>query len=345
MSSNLKPVLARLAIGETLSEEESEEAFGIIMSGEATPAQIAGLLMAMRVRGETVPELTGAVRAMRARMTAIAAPDDAIDVVGTGGDNAGTLNISTGVTFVLAGCGVPVAKHGNRALSSRTGAADVLAALGVDVDVKLERLPEILRAANCVFLFAPRHHAALRHAAGPRVELGTRTIFNLLGPLANPANVRRQLTGVFAPEWARPMAETLGRLGTERAWIVHGQGLDELTVAGENQVVALQDGAVRQFSVAPEDAGLPRSPVTAVKGGDAALNAAALAALLQGAAGPYRDTVLLNAAAAMIVAGRAEDLREGAAAAARSLDSGAALAALEMMRRETSAETAPLAAG
>ncbi len=345
MSSNLKPVLARLAIGETLSEEESEEAFGIIMSGEATPAQIAGLLMAMRVRGETVPELTGAVRAMRARMTAIAAPDDAIDVVGTGGDNAGTLNISTGVTFVLAGCGVPVAKHGNRALSSRTGAADVLAALGVDVDVKLERLPEILRAANCVFLFAPRHHAALRHAAGPRVELGTRTIFNLLGPLANPANVRRQLTGVFAPEWARPMAETLGRLGTERAWIVHGQGLDELTVAGENQVVALQDGAVRQFSVAPEDAGLPRSPVTAVKGGDAALNAAALAALLQGAAGPYRDTVLLNAAAAMIVAGRAEDLREGAAAAARSLNSGAALAALEMMRRETSAETAPLAAG
>lgn len=345
MSSNLKPVLARLAIGETLSEEESEEAFGIIMSGEATPAQIAGLLMAMRVRGETVPELTGAVRAMRARMTAIAAPDDAIDVVGTGGDNAGTLNISTGVTFVLAGCGVPVAKHGNRALSSRTGAADVLAALGVDVDVKLERLPEILRAANCVFLFAPRHHAALRHAAGPRVELGTRTIFNLLGPLANPANVRRQLTGVFAPEWARPMAETLGRLGTERAWIVHGQGLDELTVAGENQVVALQDGAVRQFSVAPEDAGLPRSPVTAVKGGDAALNAAALAALLQGATGPYRDTVLLNAAAAMIVAGRAEDLREGAAAAARSLDSGAALAALEMMRRETSAETAPLAAG
>jgi anthranilate phosphoribosyltransferase len=335
MSNNLKPVLARLALGEALTEAEAEDAFGIIMSGEATPAQIAGLLMAMRVRGETVAEIAGAVRAMRARMIAIEAPDGAIDVCGTGGDNAGTLNVSTAVTFVLAGAGVPVAKHGNRALSSRTGGADVLSALGVNVDVPLERLPAVLRAANCVFLFAPRHHAALRHAAGPRVELGTRTIFNLLGPLANPARVRRQLTGVFSADWARPMAETLMRLGSEAAWIVHGQGLDELTVAGENQVVALANGAIRSFIVTPEDAGLPRAPIAAIRGGDAETNAAAMLALFDGASGAYRDTVLLNAAAALIVAGRAVDLRAGVAEAARSLDSGAALAALETLKRET----------
>ena len=335
MSNDLKPLLARLADGASLSEAEAEAAFDIIMSGEATPAQIGGLLMAMRVRGETVAELTGAVRAMRAHMTAIAAPPDAIDVCGTGGDSAGTLNISTAVTFVVAGCDVPVAKHGNRALSSRTGGADVLAALGVNVDVPLERLADILRAANCAFLFAPRHHPSMRHAAGPRVELGTRTIFNLLGPLANPARVRRQLTGVFDPQWARPMAETLGRLGSETAWIVHGQGLDELSVAGENQVVALRDGSVRCFTVTPEQAGLPRAPIGAIRGGDAALNAATLLALLQGATGPYRDTVLLNAAGALIVAGRAGDLREGVGLATRSIASGASLAALETLRRET----------
>ncbi len=335
MSNNLKPLLARLAAGDTLSADDAETAFDIIMSGEATPAQIGGLLMAMRVRGETVPEITGAVRAMRNRMTAIAAPEDAIDVCGTGGDNAGTLNISTAVTFVVAGAGVPVAKHGNRALSSRTGGADVLAALGVDVDTPLERLPDILRAANCVFLFAPRHHPSMRHAGGVRVELGTRTIFNLLGPLANPARVRRQLTGVFAPEWARPMAETLRALGSTCAWIVHGVGLDELTVAGENQVTALRDGEVTQFTVTPEDAGLPRSPIEAIRGGDAALNAASLAALLEGAEGPYRDTVLLNAAAALIIAGRAVTLREGVAIAATTIASGAALGALQTMRRET----------
>jgi anthranilate phosphoribosyltransferase len=335
MSNNLKPVLARVALGETLTETEAEDAFGIIMSGEATPAQIAGLLMAMRVRGETVAEMAGAARAMRARMLAVEAPEGAIDVCGTGGDNAGTLNVSTAVTFVLAGAGVPVAKHGNRALSSRTGGADVLSALGVNVDVPLERLPAVLRAANCAFLFAPRHHAALRHAAGPRVELGTRTIFNLLGPLANPARVRRQLTGAFSADWIRPMAETLMRLGSEAAWIVHGQGLDELTVAGENQVAALADGSVRGFTVTPEDAGLPRAPIAAIRGGDAETNAAAMLALLNGSTGPYRDTVLLNAAAALIVAGRVADLRAGVAEAARSLNSGAALAALETLKRET----------
>jgi len=335
MSTNLRPVLARLAQGETLSEAESEEAFGIIMSGEATPAQIAGLLMAMRVRRETVAELTGAVRAMRARMTRIEAPDDAIDVVGTGGDNAGSLNISTAVTFVLAGLGLPVAKHGNRALSSRTGAADVLTALGVNVDVPMERMAGVLKAAGCVFMFAPRHHAALRHAAGPRVELGTRTIFNLLGPLANPAGVTRQLTGVFDPSWARAMVEALANLGSTDVWLVHGQGLDELTVAGTNSVVALQDGVIREFTVEPEEAGLARAPVAAVKGGDAAFNAAALEALLRGAAGAYRDTVVLNAAAALVMAGRAADLRDGAGMAARGIDEGAGLAALEALRRAT----------
>jgi anthranilate phosphoribosyltransferase len=335
MSTNLRPVLGRLALGETMNEAEAEAAFGVIMAGEATPAQIGGLLMAMRVRRETVPELIGAVRAMRARMTRVAAPDDAIDVVGTGGDNAGSLNISTAVTFVLAGLGVKVAKHGNRALSSKTGAADVLTALGVNVDVPLDRLPAVLAAAGCVFMFAPRHHAALRHAAGPRVELGTRTIFNLLGPLANPAAVKRQLTGVFDPSWSRPMVETLASTGSTDVWLVHGQGLDELTVAGENSVVALKDGAIREFTVTPEQAGLGRAPVEAVRGGDAAFNAAALEALLQGAAGAYRDTVLLNAAGALIVARRAGELREGVALAARALDGGAALAALDALRQAT----------
>ena len=335
MSSNLKPVLARVAAGETLNEAEAEAAFATIMSGEATPAQIAGLVMAMRVRRETVPELTGAVRAMRARMHRVDAPEGAIDVCGTGGDGSRSLNVSTAVTFVLAGAGVPVAKHGNRALSSRTGGADVLAALGVDVDVKLERLPAILRAAGCAFLFAPRHHAALRHAAGPRIELGTRTIFNLLGPLANPAEVRGQLTGVFDPSWARPMVETLRNLGSSSVWLVHGQGLDELTVAGDNSVVALADGAIREFTVTPEDAGLPRAPVSAIRGGDAATNAAALLALLRGATGPYRDTVLLNAAAALIVSHRAAELKDGVAQAAAVIDGGAALNALDTLKRET----------
>ena len=333
--NNLKPTLARLATGATLSAEESEQAFGVIMSGEATPAQIAGMLMAMRVRRETVPELTGAVRAMLARMTRVQAPPNAIDVCGTGGDGAGTLNVSTAVAFVLAGAGIPVAKHGNRALSSRSGAADVLIALGVNVDTPLDRLPAILAETNCVFLFAPRHHAALRHAAGPRVELGTRTIFNLLGPLANPASVRRQLTGVFDPAWARPMAETLAVLGTERAWLVHGQGLDELTVAGENHIVTLDQGRIDTFTLTPEEVGLARAPVCAIQGGDPAANATALLALLRGEPGAYRDTVLLNSAAALVVAGRAETVQAALPAAAASLDGGHAFATLEKLRRAT----------
>src|SRR6204780_1908974 len=251
MSTTLKPLLARLATGATLTEAEAETAFDVIMSGEATPAQIGALLMAMRVRGETVAEITGEVRAMRNRMPAIEAPAGAIDVCGPGGDGAGPLNVSSAVTFVAAGCGVPVAKHGNRALSSRTGGADVLTALGVNVDAPMDSLPAILAEAGCVFLFAPRHHPSMRHAGGPRAELGTRTIFNLLGPLANPARVRRQLTGVFSPDWTRPMAETLAALGHQSAWLVHGLGLDELTVAGENRVTALKDGSIPTFFVTP----------------------------------------------------------------------------------------------
>ena len=337
MSNNLKPLIARVAAGESLSEADAEIAFDIIMSGEATPAQIGGLLMAMRVRGETVAEITGAVRAMRSRMTGVPAPHGAVDVCGTGGDGAGTLNVSTAVTFVLAGCGVPVAKHGNRALSSRTGGADVLSALGVNVDTPLERLGDILMSASCVFLFAPRHHPSMRHAAGPRVELGTRTIFNLLGPMSNPAGVRHQLIGVFSPDWTLPMAETLAALGSESAWIVHGMGLDELTTAGANHVTALSGGTIRSFTITAEEAGLPSSPIEAIKGGDATFNAGALMAMLQGAPGAYRDTVLLNSAAALIVAGRTANLREGVAIAEHAIKSGAAFGALEALRRATAA--------
>jgi anthranilate phosphoribosyltransferase len=337
--ADLKPVLDRLARGDKLSEDLSEAAFGAIIDGKSNDAQIAGMLLAMRVRGETVAELTGAVRAMRERMRGITAPAGAIDVCGTGGDGVGTLNISTAVTFVLAGLGVKIAKHGNRALSSRAGAADVLTALGVAVEPPFERLSDILNEAGCVFLYAPRHHAGLRHAAAARIALGTRTIFNLLGPLANPASVRRQLIGVFDPAWARPMAETLAQLGTERAMVVHGQGLDELTLVGESRVVSLDRGVISEFGITPEDAGLTRAPLAAIIGGDAAHNAGRLRALLDGEAGPYRDAVLLNAAAGLIVAGRTEDIRTGAALAAGSIDTGAARASLERLRRASAATT------
>jgi anthranilate phosphoribosyltransferase len=334
--NGLKPILARLAAGERLAESEAEAAFGIIMAGDATPAQIAGMLMAMRVRGETVAEMTGAVRAMRARMIAVEVPPDAMDVVGTGGDASGSLNISTTAAMVVAGAGVPVAKHGNRALSSKSGAADALAALGVNLDVPLERLPDVIREAGMVFLLAPRHHSALRHAGGARVELGTRTIFNLLGPLANPGRVKRQMTGAFSAEWLQPMAEALGRLGTEAAWVVHGQGMDELAISGPSEVVELAQGKTRRFTVSPEEAGLPIWPIEAIKGGEPAENAAALVALLEGQPGAYRDMVLLNAAAALVVAGRASDLRRGVALAIESIDSGRALDVLIRLRRATS---------
>jgi anthranilate phosphoribosyltransferase len=331
----LRSVLSRLANGQSLEEAEAEDVFAAIMDGALTPAQIGCLLTALHLRGETLAELTGAVRAMRARMTAIDAPDGAIDVCGTGGDGLSTLNVSTAAAFVVAACGVPVAKHGNRALSSRAGGADVLAALGVPADLPAEAARAQLWRTGLTFLFAPRHHPALRHAATVRAELGFRTIFNLLGPLANPARVRRQLTGVYDPAWTAPMAATLGALGAERAWVVHGQGLDELTLAGETQVSEWRDGTLRHFTVSPEQAGLPRAPVDAICGGDAAQNARALRALLQGTRGAYRDTVLLNAAAALIIAGRAGDLAEGAQLAADAIGTGAALNLLETLVAES----------
>jgi anthranilate phosphoribosyltransferase len=318
--------------------DQAEDAFAAIMDGDATQAQIAALLTALHVRGETVAELLGATRAMRARMARVAAPYGAMDVCGTGGDGVGTLNVSTATAFVVAACGVVVAKHGNRALTSRAGGSDVLAALGVDMDMPPLGLERQLREYGLAFLFAPRHHPALRHAASVRSEIGFRTIFNLLGPMSNPAGVRLQLTGVYDPAWCAPMAETLGALGTERAWLVHGQGLDELTLAGETQVAEWHQGTLRQFCVTPGQAGLPKTPVDAIRGGDAVYNAAALRALLQGAPGAYRDTVLLNAAAALIVGGHAADLRDGVGQAASALDRGAALDVMERLVRDATRE-------
>jgi anthranilate phosphoribosyltransferase len=328
----MKALIGQVAAGRPLSPDEARDAFEIMMSGDATPAQVGGFLIGLRVRGETVDELTGGALALRSRMVAVQAPEEAIDTCGTGGDASGTFNISTAAALVVAGCGVPVAKHGNRALSSRAGSADVLTALGVDIEAGLDQVERAIREARIGFMMAPRHHGAMRHVAGARVELGTRTIFNLLGPLANPASTRRQLMGVFAREWVEPLAHVLARLGARRAWVVHGaDGLDELTTTGASHVAELRDGAVRTFEVTPEDAGLPRAKLEDLKGADAATNAAALRALLEGAPGPYRDIVLLNGAAALMVAGRVEDLRAGVEQAARSIDSGAALDALNRL--------------
>ena len=330
--SDLKPFLAAIAAGRTLTESEAEQAFSLIMSGAATEAQIGALLMGLRLRGETVEEIAGAARVMRANAHAIDAPEGAIDTCGTGGDESGTLNISTAAAIVTAACGVPVAKHGNRALTSKSGSADVLAALGVDLDAEMPLLERALWDNNITFLMASRHHAAMRHVMSARRDLGFRTIFNLLGPLSNPAGTRRQLIGVFAKNWVQPMAEVLARLGAEAAWVVHGSdGLDELTVTGPSYVAELKEGQIRTFEVTPEDAGLPRAKLEDLKGGDAIANARALRALLHGQPGPYRDVVLLNSAAALIVAGVVEDLRAGVERASQAIDTGNALATLERL--------------
>ena len=335
----MKEVLGRLATGATLTEAEAEAVFEIIMSGDATPAQIGGLLMALRVRGETVDEITGAARIMRAKALRVEAPEGAIDIVGTGGDGAGTYNISTAATFVVAACGVPVAKHGNRAVSSMSGASDVLTALGVNINADFSLVSETLWKNNAGFLMAPRHHNAMRHVGGPRGELGTRTIFNLLGPLSNPAGVRYQVVGVFAEQWVEPVAKVLKQLGTERAWVVHGSdGLDELTTTGPTKVAELKDGAVRVFTVAPEDVGLKRARPEDLKGGDAQFNAAALMNILSGEAGAYRDIVVLNAAAALVVAGKAADLSQGARMAEQAIDGGDAARVLGRMIAITNRE-------
>jgi anthranilate phosphoribosyltransferase len=322
---DMKALIGLVANGDALSEAQAERAFDIIMSGDATPAQIGGFLMALRVRGETVAEITGAARIMRAKATTISAPDDAIDTVGTGGDASGTYNISTASSFVVSGAGVPVAKHGNRALSSKTGAADVLSQLGVNLDCEMALVERAVHEAGICFMMAPRHHTAMRHVGGPRAELGTRTIFNLLGPLANPALVKRQLVGVFSEDWVEPVAHVLKGLGSTRAWVVHGSdGLDEITTTGPSFVASLQEGAVSTFEIHPEEAGLALAKPEDIRGGMPEENAQALRDVLDGAKNAYRDIVLLNAAAALIIAGKVTTIADGAALAAEAIDSGRA---------------------
>ncbi len=330
--TGLKDILPRLALGETLSEPEAEHAFNVIMSGEATAAQIGAFLMALRVRGETVAEITAAARIMRAKATHVKAPEGAIDTCGTGGDASGTYNISTAAALVVAACGVPVAKHGNKAMSSKSGSADILSALGVNLEAEMERVETCMSEANIGFLMAPRHHSAMRHVGPVRTELGTRTIFNLLGPLSNPAGASRQLLGVFAEGWVQPLATVLGRLGAKRAMVVHGSdGLDEITTTGPTHVGEFRDGQVHTYTITPEDAGLPRASAQDLKGGDADFNAAALRALLDGAPGAYRDITAINAAAALMVADKVDSLRDGVTMACQAIDSGAARATLEKL--------------
>ena len=328
MSDAFKPLLARLADGATLTEADADDFFAACLRGEPTPAQIAAAVTAMRLRGETVGEITASARAMRAAASKLNHPFQVIDTCGTGGDGLHTLNISTASALVVAGAGLKVAKHGNRAMSSKSGAADVLAALGVNMAASHAQLLRSLEAANICFLFAPSHHGAMRHVSPIRQELGFRTIFNLLGPLANPAGAQRQVLGVYDNRWTEPLARVLGALGSQRAWVVHGQGLDEITTTGPTNVAEWREGGVRLFTISPEAVGLPRAALSDLQGGDAAFNAQAIRDLLDGALTPYRDVVLLNAAAALLVAERVETLRDGVDLAAQSIDDGLAKTAL-----------------
>lgn len=330
--ADLRGAIAKVAAGKSLTQEEAAEAFNLVMSGAATPAQIGALVMGLRVRGETVDEIAGAARAMRAKVLTVRAPEGAIDTCGTGGDGKGTFNISTCTAFVVAGAGVPVAKHGNRAISSRSGSADVLKELGVNIEASPETISRCIAKCGLGFMFAPAHHAAMRHVAQVRTELGTRTIFNLLGPLANPAGAKYQIIGVFGKEWVEPIAQVLALLGTIRAWVVHGSdGLDELTTTGISDVAVVDAGKVSTFRISPRNAGLPDARPEDLTGGNAVENAAHIRAVLGGLKGPLRDIVLLNAAAALLVAGKASTLREGVALASESIDGGKALAVLEAL--------------
>ncbi|MHA7772899.1 anthranilate phosphoribosyltransferase [Roseibium sp. M-1] len=330
--STFKDLIAKVSDGHALSPAEAREAFEVILSGSATPSQLGGFLMALRVRGETIAEVTGAVATMRSKMIPVKAPANAMDIVGTGGDNSGSYNISTCTAIVVAGCGVPVAKHGNRSLSSKSGAAEALAELGVNIDIGPDQIATCLAKAGIGFMFAPLHHAAMKHVGPTRMELGTRTIFNLLGPLTNPAGAKRQMVGVFARKWVEPLAESLKELGSEKAWVVHGSdGMDEITTTGPTSVAELKDGTIRSFEISPEDAGLPLGDAAQLKGGQPSENAAALRAVLAGAKNAYRDIVLFNAAASLIVADKVSNLRDGAAMAAECIDSGSAADTLEKL--------------
>jgi anthranilate phosphoribosyltransferase len=329
---SFKPYLAKVATGASLSRDEARSAFDDLLSGEVTPAQGGAFLMALRVRGEALDEIIGAVSAMRGRMLRVNAPANAVDIVGTGGDHSGSYNISTLAAIIVAACGVPVAKHGNRAASSRSGTADVLAALGVKLGLDPAGLQRCLGETKLCFMFAQAHHAAMRHVAPVRVELGTRTLFNLLGPLSNPAGVSRQLLGVFAEAWLEPLTQVLKELGSERVWTVHGSdGLDEITTTGPTHVVALENGTIRRFTLKPEDVGLATAKPEDLKGADPEHNAAQLRAVLDGAMTPYRDVALFNAAASLVVAGEAKDVRDGLDRATRAVDDGAAKATLDRL--------------
>jgi anthranilate phosphoribosyltransferase len=332
VTPEFRALIGKVATGATLGRDEATSAFEQMMSGEATPSQMGALLMALRVRGETVDEITGAVTAMRAKMVRVEAPPDAIDVVGTGGDASGSFNISTCAALIVAGAGIPVAKHGNRALSSKSGAADVLAALGVNIDLNPQQIGRCISEAGIGFMFAPAHHPATKNVNATRVELGTRTIFNLLGPLSNPAGVRRQMVGVFSRQWTEPLAQVLKNLGTKSAWVVHGSdGLDEITTSGPTTVTSLEAGVVRTFEISPADVGLERVKPEALRGGDAPSNAKAVEAVLEGRQSPFRDVALFNAAAALVVAGKAKNLKAGVDLAADSLDSGEAQGRLDRL--------------
>lgn len=331
MSDAFKPLLSRLADGGTLSEDDAGEFFAACLRGEPTPAQVGAALTAMRMRGETLGEITACARAMRKAAIHLEPPYPTIDVCGTGGDGLHTLNISTAVGFVVAGGGLKVAKHGNRALSSKSGGADVLSELGVAIDAGPERQLRALDEAGICFLYAPAHHGAMRHVSPIRQELGFRTIFNLLGPLTNPAGARRQVVGVFAERWVSPIAQVLGALGSERVWVVHGGGLDEMSTTGETSVAEFREGQVRLFTVTPEAVGLKRAALADLTGGTPAQNADALRRVLAGERGAYRDIVLLNAAAAFLVGEKVETLREGVDLAGEVIDDGRAQAALEKL--------------
>jgi anthranilate phosphoribosyltransferase len=329
---DFKPTLAKVADGVPLNAQEAEVAFKRLMTGEATPSQIGAFLMALRVRGETIDEIAAGASVMRSMAVRVTAPEGAIDTCGTGGDASGTYNISTAASFVVAACGVNIAKHGNRALSSKSGSSEVLEALGVKVDLEPQAITRCVEQAGIGFMMAPMHHSAMKHVGPTRAELGTRTIFNLLGPLSNPAGVSRQLVGVFAQQWVEPLAYALKKLGSEKVWIVHGSdGLDELTTTGPSHVAELRDGAISTFTIAPTDADLPLASPEDLKGGDATHNAKALRALLDGETSAYRDIVVLNSAAALIVAGKSDSLRTAANLAQTAIDSGGATARLEKL--------------
>ncbi|MDR7438533.1 MAG: anthranilate phosphoribosyltransferase [Armatimonadota bacterium] len=329
----IREAIRKTVEGASLSAEEAERVMGEIMDGEATPAQIAALVVALRMKGETVEEMSGFARAMRMRAQRITPRVPVlVDTCGTGGDGARTFNISTTAAFVVAGAGVAVAKHGNRAVSSACGSADVLEALGLPADAEPVRVQEAIERIGLGFLFAPRFHPAMRHAVGPRREIGIRTVFNVLGPLTNPAGARRQVIGVYDPRLVEPLALVARELGAEHAFVVHGDGLDELTTTGPTWVAEVRDGRVHAFELMPEQVDLPRAPQEALRGGDAQHNARLVERVLQGERGPRRDVVLLNAAAALVAAGAAEDLREGIARAVEAIDSGAAEAKLAALR-------------